>query len=72
LVECVLRLDDPLFEPKLSLVLGLPLPPLAFANSSGPHGIFLKPAQVRRILDIYRKDYEFIESLSDAGDLQQL
>lgn len=64
LVRHLLRLDDPLLFPKLCLAVGVILPKLDLANASGAVPGYVNRSDVRRILEIYGKDYEVMESVS--------
>lgn len=68
LVRNLLRLDDELFFPKLCMLAGFSLPPLQHESSSRIKGTYVSRAEVNRILRIYGKDYDLIESVPDVSN----
>ena len=66
-VNHLLRLEDPLFQPKLSLLAGAVIP-LEALNVSHGRGLYLEAEVVRRILEVYAEDYAFIRSLEGRAD----
>jgi hypothetical protein len=63
-VRSLLRLDDPLFYHKLCLSLGVALPVLERSNVSRTGETYIRAADAARILDLYAKDYELIDSIA--------
>ncbi len=63
LVRHLLRLDDRLFFPKLCMAMGVTLPHLELTNASCEVPGYVNREDVRRILRIYEKDYELMDSL---------